>query len=596
MSTRRHKSAKRQADRRAAFTHYPAVPGTGSQGRNWNYLPRSVEQERILRSPEALYGRTTYYSGETPANTPTYAASGINPARLASIYTEVVTIGRMVQKADLDEQIMRRDTHLLATDQARIAALASRQVLTQPNNESELARDLAYLALAMIDDTDGFDLACGQLLKANRSGYGVGEAVFASKALHVAGTSISIPGAWPQQIDEVFNRNIQFEPVTDKPLLNQGLNRFADLGIAPYKMIFHSGVGSGYVRMRGHLVATVWPHMIKHDGMSRFAQCLDFYGIPHPYAEIPWDQWQNKELQEATKEAMEDYGDGNPYVKVQEVKWGFTDTPTGLDARGMHAVLWGLCNTEQSKAVQGETLTTELGGVGGYNTSQTHEAVKADIVALDERALANTIRKWIRAVFQLNMPAICRAFGKTSQEILGCIPKVYWLIHRAMDPETRQRMRFAAVAAGLPIDVEQEYRENGWAKPTQPHRAIQGEGVIVSDGAQSVGSLHAAAGIDNPKDLQEVDGQAAAPSVELTPSAQSAVIKVNEGRRMLDLPPGTGGNDRFISQAAAAQDGTKGAMSQYGAMSALSALSAIHQGMASRFSMPATAHNKDSTR
>lgn len=495
----------------AAFGHAPAVPGSEGQWLQYNYLQRDAKQEALLRSKEALTGRFTYYSGETPSNTPTYAASGINPRRIASIYTEVVTIGRMVQKADLDEQVMRRDTHLRGTDYAMRASITGKPVMVSPNGPSDLQRDLAYLAQALIDDTDGFDDSCTRLLKSHGCGYGAGEAIFAYKALHVAGKQISIPGAWPQQIDEIYNRNFRFEPIKDEPLLVEANGKNTPIQGAPWKILYHEGTGDGPARMRGHLTCTVWPHMIKYDGLARLAQCLDFFGIPHPYAEIPWDQYENEELKQATREAMVDFGSGNPYVKVKEVLWGFTQTPNGLDARGMHSVLWGLCTTEQSKAVQGETLTTEIGGVGSYNASQTHEAVKGDIASLIERGLASTIRKWIRAVFQLNMGALCAAFGATPAQILGSIPKVYWLIHRAMDPETRQRMRFAAVAAGIPIDVEQEYRENGWAKPTQPGDAIPGENVIVPDGADAVGGLEAAQGVQNPKDAPPAAERASAP-------------------------------------------------------------------------------------
>lgn len=517
MSKPSRQRAPKQRGGRAAFGHAPAVPGSEGQWRQWSYLQRDPKQEALLRSKEALTGRFTYYSGETPSNTPTYAASGINPRRIASIYTEVVTIGRMTQKADLDEQVMRRDTHLRGTDYAMRASITGKPVMVSPNGPSDLQRDLAYLAQALIDDTDGFDDSCTRLLKSHGCGYGAGEAVYSYKALHVAGKSLSIPGAWPQQIDEIYNRNFRFEPIKDEPMLVEAGGKHTPIHGAPWKILYHEATGDGPARMRGHLVATVWPHMIKHDGLARLSQCLDFFGIPHPYAEIPWDMFENEELKDATRQAMADYGSGNPYIKVKEVLWGFTQTPTGLDARGMHGLLWGLCNTEQSKAVQGETLTTELGGVGSYNASETHEAVKGDIAALLERGLASTIRKWIRAVFQLNMGALCSAFGATPAQILGSIPKVYWLIHRAMDPETRQRMRFAAVAAGIPIDVEQEYRENGWAKPTQTGDAIPGEQVIIPDGADSVGGLEAAQGVHNPKD------EPAAASAPQRPSASGSI-------------------------------------------------------------------------
>lgn len=485
---------------RAAFSGAPPVPGSEGRWRQWNYLPRDPKAEALLRSKEALYGRATYYSGETPSNTPTYAASGINPRRIASIYTEVITIGRVLQKADMDTQVLRRDTHLRGVDFALRSSVTGKPVMVSPANQSDLARDLAYLAQALIDDVDGFDDSCTSLLKSHACGYGAGETIYASKALHVAGRNMSIPGAWPQQIDEIFNRNFRFDPITDKPELVQSTGGHVPVDVAPWKFIFHPGTGDGEVRLRGHLTCTVWMHLIKTDGLARLAQCLDFFGIPRPFAEIPWDMWEDQELKDATSQAMADYGSGNPYVKVKEVLWKFTETPAGLDARGMHGLLWGLCNTEQSKAVQGETLTTELGGVGSYNASQTHEAVKGDITAIVERGLAGTIRKWLRAVFALNMGAICSAFGATPAQVLGSIPKVYWLIHRAMDPETRQRMRFAAVAAGIPIDVEQEYRENGWAKPTFPGQAIPGENVVIPDGADTVGGLRAAQGVQNPKD------------------------------------------------------------------------------------------------
>lgn len=577
----KHRGGKSRRDRRATFSA-PAVPGSEGIARQYVYLPQDRKQEELLKSREALYGRFTYYSGETPVNNPTYPASGITPVRIASIYTEVVTQGRVLAKADMDEQVMRRDTHLRGTDRGIRVAITGKQVMSQPANESDLARDLAYLAMAMIDDVDGFDGACKRILKSHACGYGAGEAVFAPKALRIAGTNISIPGAWPQQIDEIKNRNFRFEPVKNQPMLNQSDGKCVPITKAPHKIIFHEDASDGESRLGGHLTCTIWPHMIKHDGIARLAQCLDFYGIPHPYAELPWDMWQNEELKQATREAMADFGSGNPYIKVKEVLWGFTQLPQGLDARGMHGLLWGLCNTEQSKAVQGETLTTELGGVGSYNASETHEAVKADVVSDIERGLASTIRKWIRACFVLNMPALCAAFKATPAQILGSVPRVFWLIHRAMNPEVRQRMRFAAVAAGLPIDMEQEYRENGWAKPTQPSRAIRGENVVVSDGARSVGSLEAAHGVDNPKDMPPAssptqgDSGGAQTKVELTPSAQSAVIKVNEGREMLSLPPVPGGDDRFISQASAdAERAASGAISQKGAMAALSALASL---------------------
>lgn len=490
--------AGRAAERLTAFAHAPAVPGTGRPYQPYTYLPRDEKQQQILQSREALYGRTTYHSGETTANIPTYPGSGLSPGRIASIHAEVDITGRMLPKADLDQQVMRRDTHMRAVDYARRAATTSKPLLTKPAHGADYALKLSNLAQAMLDDIDGLDSACFRLLAANGSGFASEEAVFANKAVHLPG-NIAIPGVWPQEISFVHNRILRFDPVTDIPVINQTGAKYVDL-LPKYKFLFHEGVGDAAVRQRGHQFGTVWLHMIKHDGVARLAQCLDFYGIPHPYAEMESDQFQNETLISETKKILSLFGSGSAFVKDKSVALKATETPAGLNASSMHGVLFGLCNAEMSKAVQGETLTTELSQTGSYNASETHEAVKADIITLDAKALANTVQAWLRAVFYLNRYAICAAVNCTEVQLLGSIPRVYWLVHRAIDPKTRLEMILQAVEAGMEIDEEQVYNENGFRRPQAGGRAIKGKHVIVPDGAQAIGEVAASHGVDNPKD------------------------------------------------------------------------------------------------
>jgi len=489
------------AQRGQAFgaPHPRAVPGTQGVLRPNQWLPKDERQQEILRSRDALYGRATYYAGEMTANMPTYSGSGLSPARIASIHTEVDTVGRMVAKADLDQQVLRRDSHLEAVDAGLRSAITAKKLLWKPANPSELATRLCALAEAMVDDIDGFDSSCYRLLGAIGSGYASEEAVFEDKTLHPE-EGLEVPGTWPQVTGFIHNRCYRFDPIEDRPLLQQSGGRWVDPHDPPYKILWHEGVGDGPVRQRGHQYRTVWMHMIKHDGIARLAQCLDFYGIPHPYAEMDPDQFQNEELKNETLRAMRDYGSGTPYVKNKDIPWGFTETPAGLDARGMHAALIGLCNTEMSKAVQGETLTTEMGGVGSYNASETHEAVKADRVGINERALASTVRGWVKAVIRLNLALLTKIYNASPSQILGCIPKPYWLIHRAVSPKVRLDMQLAAADAGLEIDPDQLYDEHGFRRPRKGAAPLRGKAQIVPDGAKTAGAIEAARGVDNPKD------------------------------------------------------------------------------------------------
>ena len=176
------------------------------------WLPKDERQQEIFRSRDALYGRATYYAGEMTANLPTYPGSGLSPAKIASIHTEVDTVGRMLPKADLDQQVLRRDSHLEAVDGGLRSAITSKQLLWKPANRSELAANLCLLAEAMVDDIDGFDTSCYRLLGAIGSGYASEEAVFEDKTLH-PGDGIEVPGTWPQQTGFIHNRCYRFDPI-----------------------------------------------------------------------------------------------------------------------------------------------------------------------------------------------------------------------------------------------------------------------------------------------------------------------------------------------------------------------------------------------
>ena len=542
----------RAQERAQAMQHPRAVPGTQGVLRPNQWLPKDEQQQQILRSRDALYGRTTYYAGEMTSNLLTYPGSGLSPGKISSIHVEVDSVGRVLPKADMDQQVLRCDGHLEAVDGARRTAVTSKKLLWKAANSSPLALRLCALAEALVDDCDGFDSTCYRLLNANGSGFAAEEAVFEDKTLHL-GDGLEVPGTWPQQTAFIHNRCFRFDPIEDRPMLQQAGGRWVDPHDPPYKILFHEGVGDGAVRQRGHQYRTVWMHMIKHDGIARLAQCLDWYGIPHPYAEMDPEQFQNEELKNETLAAMADFGSGTPYIKNKEIPWGFTETPTGLDARGMHAALVGLCNTEMSKAVQSETLTTEMGGVGSYNASETHEAVKADRVGMDERALAATVRRWLRAVFRLNLALLVKIFNASPQQILGCVPKPYWLIHRAAAPDKRLDMQLKAVEAGLAIDEDQIYDEHGFRKPGPTGRALRGTAQIIPDGAKTAGAHEAAKGVDNPKDLPPAaasqsttaasapgaaeSSAAAAPQIELTSTDLGTIVTVNEARASKNLTP-----------------------------------------------------------
>nr|BDD48257.1 hypothetical protein 7 [bacterium] len=59
-------------------------------------------------------------------------------------------------------------------------------------------------------------------------------------------------------------------------------------------------------------------------------------------------------------------------------------------------------NSEISKAILGQTLTTEIGDKGSYAASNTHMGVRKDIVESDKRIVERTLNQLIHWIYQLN--------------------------------------------------------------------------------------------------------------------------------------------------------------------------------------------------
>lgn len=59
-------------------------------------------------------------------------------------------------------------------------------------------------------------------------------------------------------------------------------------------------------------------------------------------------------------------------------------------------------NSEISKAILGQTLTTEIGATGSYAASNTHMAVRQDIIDADKKLVEKTINQLIQWIYEIN--------------------------------------------------------------------------------------------------------------------------------------------------------------------------------------------------
>src|SRR5574344_1192245 len=107
-----------------------------------------------------------------------------------------------------------------------------------------------------------------------------------------------------------------------------------------------------------------WPVTFKKGGLKFWVIFTEKYGMPHLIGKHP---------RGATKE----------------------ETNTLAD-------MLDKMNAEISKAILGQTLTTEIGSTGSYAASNTHFAIRQDIIDADKKLVEQTVNQLLQWIYEIN--------------------------------------------------------------------------------------------------------------------------------------------------------------------------------------------------
>ena len=138
-----------------------------------------------------------------------------------------------------------------------------------------------------------------------------------------------------------------------------------------------------------------WPVWFKKNGIKFWLVFLEKFGMPTAIGKYPPGTLEDKQddLLAAIDSIQTETGVAIPDTMAVDLLEA---------ARGGTASYEGLCeymDRQISKAVLGQTLTTEVGSAGSYAASQTHEGVRQDILKADAtlfcEMLNETIIPWL---------------------------------------------------------------------------------------------------------------------------------------------------------------------------------------------------------
>ncbi|MCV6583974.1 MAG: DUF935 family protein, partial [Marinibacterium sp.] len=285
---------------------------------------------------------------------------------------------------------LERDTHAWSVLQKRRQKLIGREWVVKPGGDGRddiAAADFVRDQLMSIP----FDQICDGLLDATLKGFSIGEMIYTQDGRHVRVDHVSIL----EQRRFVFDRAWQPRLLTttaarngeELPARKFVVHRFGVKGNNPY------GLGLG--------TRLFWPVLFKKNGVAYWMQFLERFASPIPvgkYVEGRGTRHQQelmRVLQTMNRSSAITVPIGTELETFEARRTGTVDYSE-----------WGkFWNTEMSKAVLGETLTTEMGKTGARAASETHADVLDALIDSDSDLLSGTLNaQMVRWLIEFNYP------------------------------------------------------------------------------------------------------------------------------------------------------------------------------------------------
>ena len=142
-----------------------------------------------------------------------------------------------------------------------------------------------------------------------------------------------------------------------------------------------------------------WNVTFKKGGMKFWVVFTEKYGMPHLIGKHPRGATKEETntladmLEEMVQDAIAVIPDDSS-VEIQEA--------SKSSSAEIYEKLIDKMNAEISKAILGQTLTTEIGSTGSYAAANTHMVVRQDIIDSDKKLVESVINQLIVWIYEIN--------------------------------------------------------------------------------------------------------------------------------------------------------------------------------------------------
>lgn len=369
-----------------------------------------------------------------------YPSNGLTPQRLASIFRDA-DAGDISRQAELFEEMEEKDPHLYAQLQTRKNAVTGLDFEIIPfdsNNEvDKMIADFVDNEIRAIENMEDVML---DLLDAIGKGIAVAEILWDNED----GKTV---------IKEIVNRHQKnFFWDTDDNFKVRTKEHTEGILLPENKFIVHRyKARSGHPARAGVLRVVAWMYLFKNYDIKDWVAFAEIYGMPLRLGK--YSQGVSEDDKNALMKALIQIGSDAAGMISDTTSIEFIESSktTTVD---VYESLARYCDEQTSKAVLGQTLTSDAGG-GSYAQSKTHNEVRHDLTIADCKALAASLRKY------LIRPLVLFNFGEEKR-----IPTIRFDCEETGDQKEAVEIYKALVnEIGLKIPTEHIYKKFAIPKP-----------------------------------------------------------------------------------------------------------------------------------
>lgn len=388
-----------------------------------------------------------------------YPSDGLTPVRLAEIFKEA-DAGDVLRQAELFEEMEEKDPHLFSQLQTRKNAVTGLDYEVIPfDSDDPRSKEIAEFVEAQLGGIEGFEDIMLDLLDAIGKGFAVSEIMWSYDEGHVVVDDIRSRHQkrffW-DSVDDSFKVRTQEAP--------EGIE------LPKNKFIVHKyKARSGHPSRAGVLRVVAWMYLFKNYTLKDWVAFCEVFGMPlrlgkyQPGASEDDKRALMQALVAIGADAAGIFPDGTAIEFVNTEKTSSTD---------LYERLARYCDEQVSKAILGQTLTSDSGG-GSYAQSKTHNDVRHDLTVADCKAIAATLRR------DLIRPLVLYNFGEDKR-----IPYLRFDAEESEDlTQTATVIGTLIREAGLKVPTSYIYKKFSIPKPegdeevaTPPGQTAQGAG------------------------------------------------------------------------------------------------------------------------